>query len=42
MLAEELGIDPGLDLTRIHQQITSMDPALNLADAPGGGTARAP
>src|SRR5579862_9891274 len=37
VLAEELGIDPGLDLTRIHQQITSMDPALNLAGAPDGG-----
>ena len=34
VLAEELGIDPGLDLTRIHQQITSMDPAPHLA---GGG-----
>ncbi len=37
VLAEELGIDPGLDLTRIHQQITSMDPALNLVGAPVGG-----
>ena len=37
VLAEELGIDPGLDLTRIHQQITSLDPALNLAGAPDGG-----
>jgi DNA-binding SARP family transcriptional activator/tetratricopeptide (TPR) repeat protein len=36
VLAEELGIDPGLDLTRIHQQITTMDPALNPAGAPGG------
>src|SRR5579859_7380572 len=37
VLAEELGIDPGLDLTRIHQQITSMDPALNLVGALDGG-----
>jgi DNA-binding SARP family transcriptional activator/tetratricopeptide (TPR) repeat protein len=35
VLAEELGIDPGLDLTRLHQQIMSADPALNLADAAG-------
>ena len=35
VLAEELGIDPGLDLTRIHQQIMSADPALSLADAAG-------
>jgi DNA-binding SARP family transcriptional activator/tetratricopeptide (TPR) repeat protein len=39
VLAEELGIDPGLDLTRIHQQITSMDPVLNPAGAPGGNGA---
>ena len=39
VLAEELGIDPGLDLTRIHQQITSLDPALNLAVAGGGNGA---
>jgi DNA-binding SARP family transcriptional activator/Tfp pilus assembly protein PilF len=36
VLAEELGIDPGLDLTRIHQQITNMDAALNLADGADG------
>jgi DNA-binding SARP family transcriptional activator/tetratricopeptide (TPR) repeat protein len=36
VLADELGIDPGLDLTRIHQQVTSMDPALNLTGAPDG------
>src|SRR5579863_5237463 len=35
VLAEELGIDPGLDLTRIHQRITSMDPALHLAGPAG-------
>jgi DNA-binding SARP family transcriptional activator/tetratricopeptide (TPR) repeat protein len=28
VLAEELGIDPGGDLSRIHQQILTMDPAL--------------
>jgi tetratricopeptide (TPR) repeat protein len=45
VLAEELGIDPGLDLTRIHQQIMSADPALNLADAAGatvGGSSSDP
>jgi len=31
VLAEELGIDPGADLSRIHQQVLTMDPALNLA-----------
>jgi DNA-binding SARP family transcriptional activator/Tfp pilus assembly protein PilF len=34
VLADELGIDPGPDLTRIHQQILSADPALNLAGDP--------
>src|SRR5579859_2685414 len=33
VLAEELGIDPGGDLSRIHQQVLTMDPALA---APGG------
>ncbi len=28
VLAEELGIDPGGDLSRIHQQVLTMDPAL--------------
>ncbi len=28
-LAEELGIDPGAELTQIHQQVLAMDPALN-------------
>ncbi|HTX28915.1 MAG TPA: BTAD domain-containing putative transcriptional regulator [Streptosporangiaceae bacterium] len=46
-LAEELGIDPGVDLTRIHQQILSADPALNLGASPGtptvtGGNSGAP
>ncbi len=30
VLAEELGIDPGADLSRIHQQVLTMDPALML------------
>ncbi|HVT66442.1 MAG TPA: AfsR/SARP family transcriptional regulator, partial [Trebonia sp.] len=33
-LAEELGIDPGAELTRIHQRLLVMDPALDLP-APG-------
>src|ERR1700689_5015688 len=31
VLAEELGIDPGSDLARLHQQVLTMDAALNLA-----------
>src|SRR5215472_261820 len=35
VLAEELGIDPGTDLSRIHQQVLTSDPALDLtADGP--------
>jgi DNA-binding SARP family transcriptional activator/tetratricopeptide (TPR) repeat protein len=30
VLAEELGIDPGSDLSRIHQQVLTSDPALDL------------
>jgi DNA-binding SARP family transcriptional activator/tetratricopeptide (TPR) repeat protein len=30
LLAEELGIDPGGDLSRIHQQVLTMDPALSI------------
>jgi len=30
VLAEELGIDPGTDLSRIHQQVLTSDPALNV------------
>jgi len=30
VLAEELGIDPGTDLSRIHQQVLAMDPALDV------------
>jgi len=33
VLADELGIDPGSDLSRIHQQVLTADPAL---DAPDG------
>lgn len=29
-LAEDLGIDPGTELTRIHQRVLAMDPALDL------------
>src|SRR5580692_8305287 len=30
VLTEELGIDPGGDLSRIHQQVLTMDPALSV------------
>jgi DNA-binding SARP family transcriptional activator/tetratricopeptide (TPR) repeat protein len=36
VLAEELGIDPGADLSRIHQQVLTADPALDAATAPNG------
>jgi len=39
-LAEDLGIDPGDELTRIHQQLLAMDPAL--AGPGGGGETAAP
>jgi hypothetical protein len=43
VLAEELGIDPGGDLSRIHQQVLTMDPALSvpngLAIRGAGGSA---
>ncbi len=39
VLAEELGIDPSSDLSRIHQQVLTMDPALA---APGGPALVAP
>jgi DNA-binding SARP family transcriptional activator/tetratricopeptide (TPR) repeat protein len=45
VLADELGIDPGTDLTRIHRQILGLDPALNLAGPPegaGGNSAGSP
>jgi DNA-binding SARP family transcriptional activator/tetratricopeptide (TPR) repeat protein len=38
VLAEELGIDPGTDLSRIHQQVLTSDPALDLTtEAPADG-----
>ena len=39
VLGDELGIDPGPELRRIHQQILALDPDL---DAPGRGRAPAP
>jgi DNA-binding SARP family transcriptional activator/tetratricopeptide (TPR) repeat protein len=41
VLAEELGIDPGADLSRIHQQVLTADPALDAA-TPLGGSAERP
>ncbi|HEY6309330.1 MAG TPA: BTAD domain-containing putative transcriptional regulator, partial [Streptosporangiaceae bacterium] len=35
VLAEELGIDPGSELSRIHQQVLTTDPALDLPVADG-------
>jgi len=40
VLAEELGIDPGGDLSRIHQQVLTMDPALAVPDGPAAVTLR--
>ena len=34
VLAEELGIDPGGDLSRIHQQVLTMDPVLAVPESP--------
>ena len=34
VLAEELGIDPGGELSRIHQQVLTMDPGLAVPDNP--------
>ena len=34
VLAEELGIDPGTDLSRIYQQVLTSDPALAAPDGP--------
>ena len=34
VLADELGIDPGGDLSRIHQQVLTMDSALTAPDGP--------
>ena len=36
VLAEELGIDPGSELSRIYQQVLTRDPALNLAAGAAG------
>ena len=45
-LAEDLGIDPGDELTRIHRQMLAMDPALAtepaLGGQPGGSTTLLP
>ena len=43
VLAEELGIDPGAELTRLHHQVLTMDPALDLSPTlvsspPGSGS----
>src|SRR5262249_61138824 len=35
-LAEDLGIDPGSELTKIHRQLLAMDPALEAPAEPGG------
>jgi DNA-binding SARP family transcriptional activator/tetratricopeptide (TPR) repeat protein len=43
MLIEELGIEPGPDLQRLHQQVLSADPALKLLGpepSAGGGAGR--
>jgi len=41
VLAEELGIDPGAELSRIHHQVLTMDPGLDiLAAAPSPPAAR--
>ncbi len=40
VLAEELGIDPGGELSRIHQQVLTMDPALAAPDGPAVVTLR--
>jgi len=34
VLAEELGIDPGGELSRIHQQVLTMDPVLAVPESP--------
>ena len=38
VLADELGIDPGADLSRIHQQVLTADPALAVPDGLAPGT----
>ncbi len=41
VLAEELGIDPGTDLSRIHQQVLTSDPALNPTVGPAAASGQA-
>jgi DNA-binding SARP family transcriptional activator len=41
VLAAELGINPGVELTRIHQQVLAMDPGLATPDASGAPVAAA-
>jgi len=41
VLAEELGIDPGSDLSRIHQQVLTSDPVLDLVAGSGPAGRRA-
>jgi DNA-binding SARP family transcriptional activator/tetratricopeptide (TPR) repeat protein len=40
VLAEELGIDPGNDLSRIHQQVLTSDPVLAVPEGPVAAGAR--
>ncbi|HLX48156.1 MAG TPA: tetratricopeptide repeat protein [Streptosporangiaceae bacterium] len=42
LLATELGIDPGAELRRLHQQILTGDPELNLVVPEGRSSATAP
>jgi DNA-binding SARP family transcriptional activator/tetratricopeptide (TPR) repeat protein len=42
VLAEELGIDPGTDLSHIHHQVLTSDSALDLAAGAGSGSSSAP
>jgi DNA-binding SARP family transcriptional activator/Tfp pilus assembly protein PilF len=39
VLAEELGIDPGAELSRIHQQVLTTDPGLDITTAPSAASA---
>jgi len=41
-LAEDLGLDPGLELTRIHQQMLAMDPALGVVQPSPAATQTGP
>jgi DNA-binding SARP family transcriptional activator len=42
LLAEELGIDPGPELQRLHQDILTNNPALDGPQGPGEGASRRP